>query len=89
MVDVILREVPFTQIHKRLATHPEMPELIHTRDICVPKEIFEMGQQKIKRYTVEELQEVSSLSFPKAIQVLDRFGGDPALIDKMMKRLIR
>ncbi len=48
-----------------------------------------MSQTEIKRYTAEKLQEVYSLSLPKAVEVLDRFGGDAHLIDKMMKRLMR
>ena len=47
-----------------------------------------MAQQTIQQYTVEKLQEIYSLSLPQAVQILDRFGGDAALIDKMMKRLL-
>lgn len=45
-----------------------------------------MSQKKSKQYTVEKLQEIYALSLPKAIEVLDRFGGNGALIEKMMKR---
>lgn len=45
-----------------------------------------MSQTEIKQYTAEMLQEVYELSLPKAIEVLDRFGGDSASIEKMMKR---
>jgi hypothetical protein len=38
-------------------------------------------------YTVEQLQHNYSLSLSKAVEVLDRFGGDRASIDKLMKRL--
>ncbi len=48
-----------------------------------------MSRAVSKQYTVEQLQEVYALSLPKAIQLLDRFGGDAAVIDKMMKRLVR
>jgi hypothetical protein len=48
-----------------------------------------MSRAATKQYTVEQLQEVYALSLPKAIQLLDRFGGDAAVIDKMMKRLVR
>jgi hypothetical protein len=47
-----------------------------------------MSQTKSKKYTVEKLQEVYALSLPKAIEVLDRFGGDSASIEKMMKRCL-
>lgn len=48
-----------------------------------------MSRAASKQYTVEQLQEVYALSLPKAIQLLDRFGGDAAVIDKMMKRIVR
>ncbi len=48
-----------------------------------------MSQTEIKQYNVEMLQEVYELSLPKAIEVLDRFGGDSASIEKMMKRCPR
>lgn len=68
---------------------PEMLEPISDRTHLRAKGDTEMGQQKTKRYTVEKLQEVYCLSLPKAVQILDRFGGDAALIDKLMKRLSR
>lgn len=37
-------------------------------------------------YTLEQLQQKYSLSISRAVDVLDRFGGDRTLIDKMMKR---
>lgn len=46
-----------------------------------------MVQQTTQEYTVEKLQEVYSLSLPQAVHILDRCGGDAALIDKMLKRL--
>lgn len=35
-----------------------------------------MSQEKSKKYTVEQLQEVYALSLPKTIEVLYRFGDD-------------
>ncbi|MDS7594038.1 hypothetical protein [Agrobacterium tumefaciens] len=37
-------------------------------------------------YTIEELQSVYLLKLTRAAEILDRFGGDKVLIDKMMKR---
>lgn len=37
-------------------------------------------------YTLEQLQQKYSLSISKAVDVIERFGGDRASIDKMMKR---
>ena len=48
-----------------------------------------MSKTEIKQYNAEMLQEVYELSLPKAIEVLDRFGGDSASIEKMMKRCPR
>lgn len=45
-----------------------------------------MKSANLEPYTIEELQSVYSLSLQKAAALLDRFGGDKALIDKMMKR---
>jgi len=45
-----------------------------------------MDDLRNQPYTVEQLQQEYALSLPKAVEVLDRFGGDRSLIDKMMKR---
>jgi len=45
-----------------------------------------MDDLRNQPYTVEQLQQAYALSLPKAVEVLDRFGGDRSLIDKMMKR---
>ncbi|NWJ27538.1 hypothetical protein [Rhizobium sp. RM] len=37
-------------------------------------------------YTIEKLQSVYALSLQKAAEILDRFGGDRKLIEKMLKR---
>lgn len=40
-------------------------------------------------YTLEQLQQKYSLSISVAFEVLDRYGGDRASIDKIMKRCRR
>ncbi|MDR6101679.1 hypothetical protein QE369_001857 [Agrobacterium larrymoorei] len=42
--------------------------------------------RRTEPYTLEQLQQKYSLSISRAADVMDRFGGDRALIDKIMKR---
>lgn len=42
--------------------------------------------QLTEPYTVEQLQDRYSLSISRAVDSLDRCGGDRVLIDKIMKR---
>jgi len=37
------------------------------------------------RYTVEQLQQEYALSLPRAVELLDRFGGDRSSIEKLLK----
>lgn len=45
-----------------------------------------MQDNYLQPYTVEQLQQEYSMSLPKAVEVLDRFGGDRETIHKLMKR---
>ncbi|GGG23831.1 MULTISPECIES: hypothetical protein [Rhizobium] len=43
----------------------------------------------VPKYTLEQLQEAYELSIPRAVQILEKFGGDRRLIDKFMRRCQR
>ncbi|SOC93571.1 hypothetical protein SAMN05216358_3752 [Rhizobium sp. AN5] len=45
-----------------------------------------MRENNLQPYTVEQLQQEYSVSLPKAVEVLDRFGGDRQTIKKLMRR---
>jgi len=45
-----------------------------------------MPDNETQPYTVEQLQQEYSVSLPKAVEVMDRFGGDRRTIKKLMKR---
>ncbi|WP_193749476.1 hypothetical protein [Agrobacterium tumefaciens] len=45
-----------------------------------------MPDNETQPYTVEQLQQEYSVSLPKAVEVLDRFGGDRQTIKKLMRR---
>lgn len=45
-----------------------------------------MDDLRNQPYTVEQLQQEYALSLSRAVEALDRFGGDRPFIDKMMKR---
>ncbi|KWT75313.1 hypothetical protein BS628_18260 [Agrobacterium radiobacter] len=45
-----------------------------------------MREDKTGQYTVEQLQQEYAVSLAKAVEVLDRYGGDRAIIEKLLKR---
>lgn len=43
----------------------------------------------VPKYTLEQLQETYELSIPRAVQILEKFGGEQRRIDKFMRRCMR
>ncbi|MBW9079746.1 hypothetical protein JNB84_17460 [Rhizobium pusense] len=45
-----------------------------------------MNDANTRNYTIEQIQEVYALSLVQAAELFERFAGDRAAIDEMMKR---
>ncbi|TGR68200.1 hypothetical protein EN837_16290 [bacterium M00.F.Ca.ET.194.01.1.1] len=45
-----------------------------------------MNDANTRNYTIEQIQEVYALGLVQAAELFERFAGDRAAIDKMMKR---
>ncbi|SFA83395.1 hypothetical protein SAMN03159496_00648 [Rhizobium sp. NFR07] len=43
----------------------------------------------VPKYTLEQLQETYELSIPRAVQILEKFGGERRRIDKFMRRCMQ